>query len=693
MGDGTLASFKTTSDAVYCVGELMKACADEKITLRIGLNQGEVTMENRDIFGDGVNVASRIESLADSGQILVSEPIHRNIKNKEGIDSAFLKEAELKNVDEPIKVYQLEINPTSIASSHSNLSKSHKKKMFLITAGLAVAILIIYSLANYMGIEMPNHSKQLEKSIAVLPFRNDSPNKENLYFCNGIMEGILDHLAKIPELTVISSTSVEQYRENPPSITEIAKELNVNYILEGSVLRIGDRAQITAQLIYAPDDKHLWSDKYDKNIINVETVFIVLSDVAQTIAGELKAKISPELQERIESIPTSDLTAYDYYLQGKEFYQSWWRTQHESDLSNADRLYKTALVQDTTFAPAYVGRADIYRARHFNTSFFDEDFLDSVRIYCDAAINLDPGLAEAYLNRGEYYKSINNIKKAEHDLQKAIDLKPNYDHAIGRLSVLYYENKGDYISPIKLLNNGMNITRIPYNRSQGYKHYANIYMSIGYWKKSLFYFQQEKELNPSANNLYWNYIVQEKFQTAMEIIENIPNKKINSKSHLSQLGFIYLMLGDYDQSVHYFEKWEDKIREEKKSHYSDITNWIRYGQALAGAGKTQEGTAMMKDQLHKNEKIIILGRGNYSPLYDNAGICSFLGDTDRAIEYLRKYNESSSWKSGTIYFIQVDPLFDSMRDNQGYQEIVKKVLANNTNIRAEIEELETSANL
>jgi TolB-like protein/Tfp pilus assembly protein PilF len=531
------------------------------------------------------------------------------------------------------------------------------------------------------------YSSDIEKSIAVLPFKNDSPNKENLYFCNGIMAGILDHLRKIPDLTVISRTSVEKYREDPPSITEIAKELNVNYILEGSVLRFEDRVQITTTLIYTPTNKHLWSDQFDKDIKNVETIFFVLSDVAQNIAGELRAKISPEIQERIKSIPTSDLTAFDYYLQGNEFYYSWWNTRHESDLENADRLYMTALNRDSTFAPSYVGRANIYRIQNINKSYLKENFLDSVRIYCDKAIKLDPSLAEAYFCRGEYYKSINNIKKAESDLKKSVELKPNYDQAYGRLSTLYYENIGNYIDALKFLNRAMKTAKIPYNRSQGYKHYANIYMNIGDWKKSLLNFQKEKELNPWANNIYLNYMVQGKFQTALEVIENNPKKDINSLDYLSQLGLINLMLEKNDLAVQYYKNWEEKIKNENSNDYKEISNWIRYGLALTRIGKTEAGITMMKNQLQKNEKIINLGRGNYSPFYDIAGIYSFLGDTEKAIKYLREWDKRSFWKLGTVYLIQVDPLFENIRNNLEYKKIINDRLTKNSNIRDEINRL------
>ena len=155
-----------------------------------------------------------------------------------------------------------------------------------------------------------------KKSIAVLPFINDSPNEDNLYFCNGIMEGILDHLSKIPELKVVSRTSVEQYRDNKPSLKKIAEELGVQYLVEGSVQRIGNQVVIFAQLISAEDDVHLWSQKYNEDVTEL---FAVQANVTESIADKLEMIISPKVKERIENIPTNNPLAYDFYLQGNEF--------------------------------------------------------------------------------------------------------------------------------------------------------------------------------------------------------------------------------------------------------------------------------------------------------------------------------------------------------------------------------------
>ena len=198
MGDGTLASFKTTSDAVYCAGELMQACNDEKIMLRIGIHQGEVTLENGDIFGDGVNVASRLEPLAEPGQILVSEPIHRNVKNKEGITSVFQQEVQLKNVDDPVRIYKIKVTANVAHTIHRNTTQVSRKKNIIIGAALLFVALIMYSLASYMDIELPLASGVEEDiSIAVLAFDDQSPEGDQEWLGDGMADEILNLLAKV----------------------------------------------------------------------------------------------------------------------------------------------------------------------------------------------------------------------------------------------------------------------------------------------------------------------------------------------------------------------------------------------------------------------------------------------------------------------------------------------------------------
>ncbi len=778
MGDGVLARFNSALDAVNCAIEI-QATARAKFEgkLRIGIHSGDITIENNDVYGDGVNVASRLESIADPGGIYISESIEKAIRGQPNVQAKFLGEVKLKNVDYDVRTYALQgvglpvpelsekkqlsgrfmaelqrrsviraaityiilslflilllpyvkslltlpewamtamlvvliigfpialylawnyerspegLIKTTSQKSWQNPYKTGQKKP--LSGNILIWILLIALFGifvyNYYRVDEGINTSNIEKSIAVLPFRNDSPGEENMYFCNGIREGILDHLAKIPELTVVSNTSVDLYREDLSSIADIARELNVNYILEGSVLRVGDRAKITAQLIYTPENKYIWSNQFDKKIENVETIFIVLADVAQDIAGELKAKISPELQERIETIPTSDLIAYDYYLQGKEFYYAWWKTFNNSNLIHAERLFDNAIKRDSTFALAYAGKAAVLARRAYEQANVEKNYLDSVRKYCDKAISLDPNTAFAYVIRGLYYNDINKVKKAESDLKKAVELNPNDPFIIRGLAILYYDKMGDYLAAIKLLKRAEKVGRDPGHLYATYARMSHVYRNIGDWEKVEFYMKKSREMNPLVDPDIRDYIVQGKFKKAIEILENRPDK---DQRHI---GECYLMLGEYDSALYYLGKVEEKRKENNPENYNVNAAGVRYGQALVGAGRTEKGMGILRYNLQKNEKIIDLDNGGiFQALFDNAGLYSFFGETEKAIEYLQRYNETSCWREGTFYLMLVDPLFDNIRNAPEYLEMVNNVHAKNTAMREKIAELQTSGDL
>jgi TolB-like protein/class 3 adenylate cyclase len=693
MGDGAMAQFTSALDAVNCAMEIqenVRVKLDAK--LRIGIHSGDITIKNNDIYGDGVNVAARLESIADPGGIYISESIEKAIRGQTNIQAKFLGEIQLKNVDYGVRTYALQgaglpvpdLKGKKLAGGLLGQLKQpgagRVRIISMLIGLLMIAVLgwIAYNkYIDYTG----DDASTIEKSIAVLPFRNDSPNEENLYFCNGIMEGILNHLAKIPELTVISRTSVEQYRENPPSIVEIARELNVNYILEGSVLRIGDRVQISAQLINALEDKHLWSDQFDKNIETADIIFQVLAEVTKNIGRALKANISPEVQERIESVPTSDITAYDYFLQGKEHYYNWWRTHDNSNLTNAHRLFDLAIKQDSTFGLAYAGKAAV-----FGRSDFVENYLDSVRIYCDKAILLDPNAAFAYVIRGKdyYMMGINDMKKARMNLKKAVELSPNDDFMVRNLAIFYAKNE-EYITALEFFKRAEKIGRDPTALAATYHLMGyEVYLGIGDMDKALYFINKSIEINPLwKGNNWWYYLITGKFQRALEI------KKTTNQNPGSTYTY---MRGKSDSAVQYLDQLEaEKKVKEGESYVAETANF-RYGIALIDVGRTVEGMAIINYHLNRFEQGMNAGTASSIEVYNVVGIYSFLGETDKAIESLKILNKNYPWVH-RIYMMQVDLLFDNIRDSEEYKEIVNTRLVENTRIREEINKLEAAGEL
>ncbi len=243
------------------------------------------------------------------------------------------------------------------------------------------------------------------KSIAVLPFDNLSPDPENEYFSYGITEDIITQLSKIPDLSVTSRTSSMRYQDSEKSIREIAQELQVASILEGSVRRVGNQVRITAQLIDSKTDEHLWAETYDREF---EDIFAIQSDVAKQIASSLKLELSPEDRERIERKPTENLTAYDYYLKGREHYYSYNREENEQ----AIEFFNEALDVDPDYARAHGGLADAY-AQRWLWYGFGEEWLDSAIEESSKAVALDPDLAETYQAEGLVQRLLRDARERE----------------------------------------------------------------------------------------------------------------------------------------------------------------------------------------------------------------------------------------------------------------------------------------
>jgi len=399
MGDGILASFHTASDAVRCAGEIQQAAKKESIALRIGIHTGEVVFEGHDVLGDGVNVASRLEEMAEEGCIMVSGAVYKDIKNKTGITAEFIEEKELKNVEEPIKVYKVhyekEIEEKKTSKDQVS-EKSSRKILYYIISGLAimVALILIWIFLPIKTTKTSSLEDVLEKSIAVIPFWNDSPDPDNAYFCRGMEEEIRIQLLKVAELLIESRQSVEKYRENPEKdIISIGRELDVSYIVEGSVRKIGNDVRVTVQLINAITGDHIWGDTYDGDY--TQKLLTYQSNTAKKIASSLHAVITPEEEKRIDNIPTNVITAYDYALRGEQMLNNFWSTSDIKYLYSSLELFNKALENDSNFIRAIIGKGQFY---------LRQGDYDSAFLYAEKALEMGTEISESHLFMGSMQK-------------------------------------------------------------------------------------------------------------------------------------------------------------------------------------------------------------------------------------------------------------------------------------------------
>ena len=404
-GDGCLCTFESAVDAMTCAKEAQLLFQEApKVPVRIGLHSGDVFFEDNNVFGDSVNIASRIESLGVAGAVLFSKRVKRDIANQTDFKVQSVGEFDFKNVEKTMEVFGLANeglvipNQTEIQGKGQQLVSTYSKGIpqWLKLGGLALALLVVGGLAwNALMVGdtfkvSPTIQTTIDKSIAVLPFTDLSPKQDQGYFSIGMMEEILNHLVKIEGLSVTSRTSVMQYVNTTTPVSVICKELGVANILEGSVRKAGDQVRITVQLIDGKTDKHIWSETYDKKL---EDIFGIQSDVAQSIAAVLETEIYPEVKARIEAMPTVNLEAYDLWLKGESY-------THVS--AEAEQFYLRAIEVDSNFAPAYAELGNVWLTRGALIGEISrEEMLPKATYYINKALEKDKNYAATYLYLGE----------------------------------------------------------------------------------------------------------------------------------------------------------------------------------------------------------------------------------------------------------------------------------------------------
>jgi adenylate cyclase len=418
-GDGSLLLFQSSTDAAEFAKLLQEDLHNEpQVPVRIGIHMGDVLVHAGNIFGDVVNIASRIQSLAPAGGIYISEVVYRNIVNKKELESVFVRTEKLKNVKEQVRIYQL-------ITEHAPLTGQP-----IITEELPMPAV------NANG-------------IAVLPFANLSSDPQQDYFSDGLTEDIITQLSKIRAYKVISRTSVMQYKSNPKSVKEIGKELAVSLILEGSVQRHGEKVRITAQLINAVTDEHIWADSYDRPL---NDIFSIQREVALAIAAVLNTTLTKRETQELDYIPTADLQAYDYFLRGKMLLEK----RNKTDLLTAREYFQQAVSRDKTFAVAFAGLADSFLLSSFRGYEDPVQMLWQAKKNIDIAAGLDSYSGETQASLGYWYFQNFDWHAAEITYQRSISLNANQTNVYLWLAILL-QAKGDHEGALKIYDQGIEI--------------------------------------------------------------------------------------------------------------------------------------------------------------------------------------------------------------------------------------------
>ncbi|MEJ0088456.1 MAG: adenylate/guanylate cyclase domain-containing protein [Limisphaerales bacterium] len=460
IGDAFLVEFHSALEAAQCAIEIQRALAkrnhdvpnDRRVEIKIGIHIGDVVHRGGDVYGDGVNIASRIEPLAGAGGICISMDVERQIRN--ALEARFEKLAptELKNISVAMDLFRIVLPWQQAASHQVKFATTHDSKSNARAWALGLCGLIVIAAVVWFFIQRTSHgTKQTaaakpplapstppaaggvlnEKSIAVLPFANMSDDKGNVFFADGIHEDLLTKLALVHDLHVVSRTSVAQYRDTTKSMRQIAQELGVAYVLEGSVRREGNKVRVTGQLIRAASDEHVWAKSYDRDLTDI---FAIQSQLATEIADSLQAAISPKEKSLIENRPTDNLAAYDLYLKGRAVLKG---MRTDLNREQAEQALSEAVKLDPNFAAAWGTLA----LAHASAVFGDEDRsperLAKAKAAIDTAVRLAPDDPEVIEMLGNYYYyGYRDYTRAAEQYQRLLVVRPNSAEAYAQLGYL-----------------------------------------------------------------------------------------------------------------------------------------------------------------------------------------------------------------------------------------------------------------
>ena len=418
MGDGALAVFDSVVDAVACAAAIQRAVATrnaavaaaERLMLRIGVNLGDVALLEGDIYGDGVNVAARLEQICDPGGILVSGTAFDHLQGKLGFPLEFAGNQQVKNISRPVRAYRARLD-----GSVRRPRQPRKVPLSALAAGLALLAAIGGGWWLWPGRPAPDRP-----SIAVLPFQVSGGDAATGRLAEGITEEIVNDLARYHGIDVIAHASTRPYGGTAVDVRKVGRELSVVYVLDGTIQQQADRVRVRAQLIDADSARNVWADSWDRPVADL---FDVQSELARTVASQLASPYSGQLiaadQAAANRKPPKSLTAYDLYLLGIEARDRGSR----QDLEQAIDLFKRSLVVDPGMARAWTGLASAYAALAEMDGY--PDALQASReTAARKAVELDPAYAAAHAELATFYMDSNQPDRARAEFNRALDLNP-----------------------------------------------------------------------------------------------------------------------------------------------------------------------------------------------------------------------------------------------------------------------------
>jgi TolB-like protein/AraC-like DNA-binding protein/Tfp pilus assembly protein PilF len=561
----------------------------------------------------------------------------------------------------------LEVTQSIENEKHKPKSDVNHKKGIWNTALIGLLLIAVGILAypKIFSSKSKGNTLELEKSIAVLPFKNNSNDSANIYFVNGVMESVLNNLQQIEDLRVISRTSVEKYRNNTISIPEIAKDLNVSYFIEGSGQKIGDEILLNIQLIEAASDKRLWAQQYKRD---ARDIFALQQEVAKNIADRIEVTLSPEEIARIEKIPTNDLTAYDFFLRGRNLLFD----GNRESLMESIPYFKKAIEHDDEFALAYADLAITYF--FLDAPQAEKSYSEQIREYSDKAIMLDPKSPQSLISKAVYYMNLEEYEMSLPYLEKALEYNPNEAFVVNTLSDFYARIMPDTEKYLEYALKGIQLNiaaNDSITTSYIYLHLSNALVQNGFVPEAERYINKSITYSPenlSAEYLkaYIVYAKNGNLEETKDLLIQTYNKDLSRLDILQEIGKICYFMRDYQESYSYYSKFNEL----KEAQNLDIFSWedSKISFVYRNMGFEEEA----ENYLSKYSEFV---KGDDS-LYKELSLAMYFaykGETDLAIEHIELFSEEDNYHYWTILFLEIDPVVDQLKDLPEFKQIVEKI--------------------
>ena len=557
VGDGMLVSFNLASEAVRCAIEIQKTSKGQDIPLKIGIHEGEMVFEGDDVLGDGVNIASRLQDDTKEGCITISGSVYRDIMNKSGIRAEFIEEKSFKNVGEPIRVYKVLCDEIQVQNISPLISEKKTPE---------------------------------KKSIIVLPFENMSPEPDQEYFSDGLTEEIITDLSHIHDLLVISRSSAMTFKGSKKKITEIARDVNVHYALEGSVRKAGNTLRITAQLIDGINDTHLWAEKYSGTL---DDIFDIQEKVSQAIVEALKIKLVPEEKQKIVARPIDNFQVYDLHIKAQNaIFES-----TEKGFDRALQYIEKGLENIGENEILYTDMGQVYMQYIEMGIHKGESTFKKAEECVEKIFSLNPTSADGHYLRGHLNRWKDNLNESIKDYKRALSIDPNHFYSTFFLSWIYgFSGKADSARSIV-----QRLLKIDPLNPWTYMMVGAVELLDGKFNKAIDLLSKAYELQPNPFFGWWlakGLAYNNKLQEACQLFNRIGNEDDGAQWAQLSLLTMHAIQGDKEKALSMITEELKKMM--KGDEFYPI--WMAESYALIG---------------HKNESIEWIEEGvrNYNINY------------------------------------------------------------------------------